>query len=139
MLNAGDIMTPNPEHIESTASVQEAVNRLYELDARHLPVTDEHGELVGVLSDRDLREYEQPYEMSFEQPGMGGDEREERPVSNIMQGDVISADPEDDVSELIDIMIEHKIGAIPIVDSIEGNLVGIVSYIDILQAARDEI
>lgn len=138
MLNASDIMTANPEYVESTASIREAINRLYELDARHLPVTDGSGELVGLLSDRDLREYEQPLDMQYEDP-VETDERDERPVSNIMRGDVIYADPEDDVAELIDLIIEHKIGAIPIVDSIDGNLVGIVSYVDILRAARDEL
>lgn len=138
MLTVSEIMTPNPEHIEETATIREAVNRLYELDARHLPVTDQDGELVGVLSDRDLREYEQPFEMQYETPA-ASDERDERPVSNLMQGDVIHADPEDDVAEIIDVMIEHKIGAVPIVDSIEGNLVGIVSYVDILREARDRL
>ena len=136
MLTVSEIMTRNPEHIQATESVQEAINRLLELDVRHLPVTDENGELVGVLSDRDLREFRQPIEMQFENQTASG-ERGQSPVSDLMQGDVISANPEDDVTELIDLMIDQKIGAIPIVDPIEGNLVGIVSYVDILRAARD--
>jgi acetoin utilization protein AcuB len=94
------------------------------------------GSLVGVLSDRDLREFSQPYDMQFENLTTSN-EREATPVSDVMAGDVISANPEDDIGELIDTMIDQKVGAIPIVDPIEGNLVGIVSYIDILRAARD--
>ena len=136
MLTVSDIMTRNPEHIDAAAPVQEAVNRLFELDVRHLPVTDDGGELVGVLSDRDLREFSEPYEMQFENVSPA-EENEATPVSDVMAGDVISAHPEDDVADLIDMMIDQKIGAVPIVDPIEGNLVGIVSYIDILRAARD--
>jgi acetoin utilization protein AcuB len=129
-------MTSHPEHIVATGSVQEAVNKLFELDARHLPVVDEQGELVGVLSDRDLREYSQPYEMQFENLTTS-DEREVTPVSDIMSGDVISAHPEDDVTEIIDMMIDQKVGAVPVVDPLDGNLVGIVSYIDILREAAE--
>jgi acetoin utilization protein AcuB len=136
VLNVGELMTRNPEHIVTTGSVQEAINKLFELDVRHLPVVDEQGELVGVLSDRDLREYSQPYEMQFENL-TSTSEREATPVSDIMQGDVISAHPEDDVTDIIDMMIDQKIGAVPIVDPLDGNLVGIVSYIDILRAAAD--
>ena len=136
MLSVSEIMTRNPESIEANEPVQEAVNRLFELGARHLPVVDEMGSLVGVLSDRDLREFSQPYDMQFDNLTTS-DERETTPVSDVMAGDVISANPEDDIAELIDVMIDQKVGAIPIVDPIEGNLVGIVSYIDILRAARD--
>jgi acetoin utilization protein AcuB len=129
-------MTSHPEHIVATGSVQEAVNKLFELDARHLPVVDQQGELVGVLSDRDLREYSQPYEMQFENLTTS-DEREVTPVSDIMSGDVISAHPEDDITEIIDIMIDQKVGAVPVVDPLDGNLVGIVSYIDILREAAE--
>lgn len=136
MLSVSDVMTSHPEHIVATGSVQEAVNKLFELDARHLPVVDEHGELVGVLSDRDLREYSQPYEMQFENLTTS-DEREVTPVSDIMSGDVISAHPEDDITEIIDMMIDQKVGAVPVVDPLDGNLVGIVSYIDILREAAE--
>lgn len=138
MLAVGDVMTRNPEHVRTTAPIREAANRLYELDVRHLPVVDDHGELVGVLSDRDVRDHSQPYEIQIEDP-TATSEREEQPVSNIMQGDVLYVDPEDDIDEVIDLMINQKIGAVPVVDSIEGNLVGIVSYVDILRVARDEI
>ena len=136
MLDVSEIMTRNPEHIESSEPVQEAVNRLFELDVRHLPVVDGNGELVGVLSDRDLLEFSQPYEMQAANVAPSS-EREATPVSDLMSGDVIWAHPEDDVTEIIDLMIDQKIGAIPIVDPIEGNLVGILSYVDILREARD--
>ena len=41
---------------------------------------------------------------------------------------------ETELSELIDLMVEYKIGAVPVVEAGQARLVGIVSYIDILKA-----
>jgi acetoin utilization protein AcuB len=56
-------------------------------------------------------------------------------VTNIMSSDVISVISESDTSDLIDLMLEHRLGAIPVVD--EERLVGVVSYVDLLREARD--
>ena len=48
------VMTPFPYYIESSASVVEARAMMEEHDIRHLPVT-RHGELKGILSERDAR------------------------------------------------------------------------------------
>jgi acetoin utilization protein AcuB len=50
---------------------------------------------------------------------------------------VVTVNPESDVAEVIDLMIEHKIGAVPVVEADSTRLVGIVSYVDALRAARD--
>lgn len=121
-----EIMTKNPVTVESTATVREAVEKLYELDVRHVPVIED-GNLVGILSDRDMRAFEPRWSQLLENP-----------VSNLMSSDVLSVEPETEVADLIDTMIEQKVGAVPVVDS-TGELVGIVSYIDVLRAARDSL
>lgn len=131
-----DLMTAAPEKIEVTASVSEAFNRLFELDVRHLPVVDDADELIGMLSDRDLRSYSLPLMNNFENADTYN-ERGDAPVSDIMQGDVMSVDPTEEITEVIRLMIDHKIGALPVVDPIRGSLVGIISYIDILREAED--
>jgi CBS domain-containing protein len=47
------VMTPNPDRIESTETAREAMRRMDEFGYRHLPVT-EKGRVVGVISIRDL-------------------------------------------------------------------------------------
>ena len=49
-----------------------------------------------------------------------------------MTADVLSVDVETDVTEIIELMLEHKIGALPVTDG-DGGLVGIVSYMDVLR------
>lgn len=46
--------------------------------------------------------------------------------------------PDFEVSEAVDLMLENRIGAVPVVDPVNGDLVGILSYVDLLRGLRDE-
>ncbi|RME60971.1 MAG: CBS domain-containing protein, partial [Candidatus Dadabacteria bacterium] len=59
------------------------------------------------------------------------------PVSKIMHTDVITISPDTTLDEMIDLFIDEKIGAVPVVDPESNHLEGIVSYIDILKAVRE--
>jgi len=97
---------------------------------RHLPVLD--GErLVGILSIKDIRH-------ATPSPLLEGSQAEYRrvfrdtPVSRIMRCAPITVGPEASLAEAAELMVENKIGALPVVDG--GRLVGIVSEIDLLKA-----
>jgi CBS-domain-containing membrane protein len=131
MTTAYDVMTEDPATISVTATVGEAVRLLQALDVRHLPVVDDEGALVGMLSDRDLRG------LSF--PEMIGEEylgsiqtALDAPVSSVMSSDVVAVEIEDDVAVIVELMLDRKIGAVPVVD-LDDTLVGIVSYVDLLR------
>ncbi len=134
-MEVSEIMTPNPERAEVTDTVRDALLKLMELDVRHLPIVDQT-ELVGMLSDRDLREFVIPMASDLEMVNTS-DARFEHPISNLMKGDVISVHPETDVTEVIELMIDHRIGAVPVVQPSAGVLVGIVSYIDVIREAHE--
>lgn len=55
MTRVAHIMTPSPETISTTSTAEEAGRRMSALHLRHLPVVDDGGRLVGILSDRNLR------------------------------------------------------------------------------------
>ena len=55
----------------------------------------------------------------------------------MMSADLIAAEPETDVSELVTLLLEHKVGAIPVVTPDTRQLVGIVSYVDVLRVLQD--
>lgn len=131
MPTARELMTPGPVTVPVTAKVQKAVEILHTAEVRHLPVVDEEGNLVGMLSDRDLR--------ALSLPVFVGDEHVaslrtalNAPVSTLMNSDVVSVESEADVSEVIELMLDNKIGAVPVVDH-DGAVVGIVSYMDVLR------
>jgi acetoin utilization protein AcuB len=59
------------------------------------------------------------------------------PVIEVMSSNVISVDPDTELSDVIGLMLEHKIGAVPVVSAGTAEIVGIVSYIDVLGAVQD--
>src|SRR5687767_2735909 len=108
-----EIMTPEPYAVSATSSVQHALRMLAEADVRHLPVVED-GSLVGIVSDRDLRSFAAIGPDALEQPeaarrALG------QPVTEIMSSGVVTVNPESEVADVIDLMIEHKIGAVPVV------------------------
>ena len=131
MLTAHDLMTEDPKTVSMNATLHRAVWLLQSLDVRHLPVVDEEGTLVGMLSDRDVRGLAFPEVLGAEYVGRVQTALEAR-VSSVMSSDVISVDLEADALEIVDLMLDQKIGAVPVVDA-DGTLVGIVSYMDILR------
>jgi acetoin utilization protein AcuB len=119
--------------VSPTDSVATALEVLAELDVRHVPVVD-HGEIVGILSDRDLRSLGVYRVRDLEsldriRPLV------RLPVSDVMSTDLQAAAPSDDVCEVIERMLEEKISAVPVVDPHTRALLGIISYVDILRAA----
>jgi acetoin utilization protein AcuB len=131
MLTAHDLMTEDPKTISTNATLHQAVWLLQSLDVRHLPVVDEDGTLVGMLSDRDVRGLAIPEFVGTEYIGKI-QMALQAPVSSMMSSNVISVNVEADAAEIIDLMLDQKIGAVPVLDA-DGTLVGIVSYMDILR------
>lgn len=127
-----DIMTLSPLVVKVTEKLRDARRKLLEADIRHLPVMDGR-RVVGVISDRDL-----PAAL-VEPSSPAGGERGDQPVARVMSSDVVSVYPDADVAEAIDLMLEHKVGALPVIDPSSQELVGIISYVDVLRSARDTL
>ena len=128
---ARDLMTENPVAVFATSTVSEAVQIFQALDIRHLPVVNEQRELVGMLSDRDLRGLALPHLIDSEWIGTIQTALDAR-VSSVMSGGALCVDKEADVTEIVDLIVDQKIGAVPVVDA-DNRLVGIVSYVDLLK------
>ncbi|MEY3012950.1 MAG: hypothetical protein RIT45_1685 [Pseudomonadota bacterium] len=129
-MDVSEIMTHAPLSVGSDARVADALDLMYEHDIRHVPVIDD-GELVGMLSDRDLRDFLRAEDGYRRAQGVG--------VTEVMSADAISVEPEAEISEVIDVMLENKIGAVPVVDGHSDKVVGIVSYVDVLAVAREAL
>lgn len=128
---AADIMTDNPRTIRSTDPVSDAVDLLHSMNVRHLPVVDGRGQLIGMLSDRDLGPLMRTLVEGAEVERMVVP-LSERSVADFMTGGVVSVGVDADVSEVIELMLSERIGAIPVVDEAD-NVCGIISYVDILR------
>lgn len=136
-MSAQDLMTPNPVFVTPDATVADVWDLMRERAIRHVPVI-EGGTLVGMLSDRDLAHFDMAHLLTVE-----GAEALRRalgtPVGKLMSVDVVAVNPEAELDEVVDLLIEHRVGALPVVRPESGELVGIVSYIDVLEALRDSL
>lgn len=132
---ARDIMTPEP----ITANVRDSVKRVYAImldeDVRHVPIV-EGVRLRGMISDRDLRSAALPALAEFDDPEHARALMNQT-VVDYLSGDLLYVGAETDVSDIIDIMIDQKVGAVPVVDENDATLLGIISYVDVLRAARE--
>ncbi|GMV11891.1 MAG: hypothetical protein AMXMBFR56_01150 [Polyangiaceae bacterium] len=128
-------MTEAPITVSSSTSIRKVIMTLFESDFRHLPIVD-GGQLVGIVSDRDLRAFMTPSMIELEKPEEV-QRRLAQPVSTVMNADVVSVTPETDLADVIEMMLDQKVGAIPVVRPDTQELVGIVSYVDVLRAAQE--
>jgi acetoin utilization protein AcuB len=136
-MRAGALMTTRPVTVTTNATIAEALDLMRDLDIRHVPVV-ERGVLVGMLSDRDLAYLD--VGASLTDGGAAKLRRElSTPVVKAMSSDVIYVEPETDLSEVVALLLEHKIGAVPVVEPDTRAVVGIVSYVDVLRAVQDAL
>ena len=134
---ARDLMTPDPLTVTPQASIADVWDLMREVDVRHLPVV-EGGVLVGMVSDRDVARVDLARLLKVE----GAEALREElatPVVQIMSPDVIAVGPEAEIGEGIDLLIDHKIGAVPVVDEDTREVLGIISYVDVLRALQDRL
>ena len=123
-----DVMTHDPLTVAATETVGKADEIMSENNIRQIPVVDGR-ELIGIVTDRDIRSFLSDALLA------DPDAREKAlktGVGNIMTREPLFVAPDDDLQEAVELLIEHKYGAIPVVDEAEG-LVGIVSYVDVLR------
>jgi CBS domain-containing protein len=128
-----DIMTERPQTLAPAATVFDALTLMADLEIRHVPIVD-GDQLLGTISDRDLR----PYARASLDEGTEARERLRVRLSDVMSADVVSIDDEADIDDVIELLVEHKIGAVPVVNA-DDVLVGIVSVIDVLRAAQGRL
>lgn len=120
-----EIMNSEPYTLAPTNTVREALKMMREKKIRHLPVVDEEHHVLGVITERDIKEAlpsslnEEPNSSVFEAA-----------VKDVMVKNPLVGHPLDFVEEAALTFYESKVGCLPIVSG--GKLVGIVTTTDLL-------
>jgi CBS domain-containing protein len=126
-----EIMMRDPRTITSGTTIGEARDVLGTLELRHLLVTNENRELIGIVSDAEFSTW--PTTSPSTERLDGRTAPWDAPVSTIMMGAAISVEPDDCVEDVYELMQKIKAGALPVLGP-DDEVVGIVSYIDILRS-----
>ena len=118
-------MTRQPWTVGKNELMSEAHRLMREHHVHDLPVL-EQGELVGIVSERDLHLIET----------LPGTNPDEVTVEEAMVPDVYSASVDTPIDEVLDYMAERKLGSAVVVDR-RGNVQGVFTTIDALQYFAD--
>ena len=123
-------MSPHPISVSPSTSVSEARELMQRKRIRHLLVLEE-GRLVGIVTDRDIR-------LNLPSPATSLSVWEVKylldklTVERAMTRPVVTIAPDRSVGEAVRLMLEHKIGALPVTEG--ARVVGIITETDLLRA-----
>lgn len=127
-----DVMTKNPLSMTPSETVGQADEVMAENRIRQLPVVDGSA-LVGIITDRDIRSFLDGISLLVPDTRAKALATE---IKEVMSTDPLTLSPDDDLQEALELLIEEKIGGIPVMDEAEG-LVGIITYVDGLRCFLD--
>ena len=124
------LMTPDPAFCLPETSIREVAGLMRQFDCGAIPVVDskEKRKLVGIVTDRNIA-------VRAVAEGKTPDTR----VGDLMTVEPVSADPDDDIDAVRDLMINEQIRRVPVTGE-NGVLVGIIAQADLARedAAADD-
>lgn len=109
-------MIINPITIQKDAIVKDVLALMKEYSIGGIPVIDDHHKLIGIVTNRDLR-----FERNLH-----------RPITEVMTKEVVTAPEHTDFERAADILQQHRIEKLPVVND-KGELVGLITYRDIIK------
>lgn len=138
-----DAMTRDPFSIDPEAPLATARDVMRTRGLRHLPVVDDASELIGIITDRDLRHAafgpalaEHLSRGARRRAREVGEELDNLRVRDAMTWVVVSTHPEASLAHAALIMSERRLGSLPVLEG--GRLVGILTERDVLEALSRE-
>ena len=149
MLSARDIMTTEVVSVSPTASLKELAQTFVSTRYSNLPVIDEAGKLVGVISETDLVEQQKPLHIPtaitlFDWVFTFGNEKRFREevdrvtantVGELCRREPVTCAPDTPVNELAGLMSQHKVHMLPVVE--QERLIGVVARLDLIRTMEE--
>ena len=125
-----DRMTHNPAVVTPEESLKDAIGKMQQGHFRHLPVVDNAGKLIGVLSDRDIRLISPS--LAFVRKGDAMVQLSLLTVQQAAVFDPIFIKPETTLKEAAELMLRWQVGGLPVADD-NDKLIGVITYTDLLR------
>ncbi|TCT19893.1 acetoin utilization protein AcuB [Melghiribacillus thermohalophilus] len=120
-----EVMTREVVTLPPTATIENALKLLSKHRIRHIPIVDDNHHVIGIVSDRDVRDASPSIFENDPDP-----EEFKKEIQNIMSTPVITVHPLDFIEEVAAIFYENEIACVPVTK--ENKLVGIVTEKDVL-------
>ena len=130
-MNVSDMMTAKPVSIHQDGSLRQALELMDKHHCRHLPVMNGEGQLVGIISDRDVR-------TALNSPHILRERWQDEQlatslrVRSMMTPAPIVVEPDAEADEAARLMLDNHISCLPVI--LGESLVGIVTTSDIMMA-----
>ena len=150
---AAGLMTPEPITVRASAAVKEAIAVMVDRGVSALPVVDDEGRPVGVLSQTDIvihdrnKQAQAPSEYYTTTNLLSGgprllarfslDNQDNTRVHQIMTPTVFAVRPDDPVTRVVGDMVAFKIHRLFVIDK-SGMLLGVISAFDVLRKLRTD-
>jgi acetoin utilization protein AcuB len=129
-LRVRDLMSRGPATIRPGTTVGAAWKLMKARKIRHLPVLDPSGRLIGIVTDRDLRQVILDPDLQG-QLGSAPRALNVLTAAEVMTWGAITVRPDSDLKEAARVMHAHKVGALPVVE--RGRVVGILTETDLVK------
>ena len=120
MVKAKDIMSTTVTTVHEYANVMEVIKLLVEHNVTGLPVVDDSGRLLGMVTEKDI------LMLLLYDPDVKG-----KTVTDLMTTEIIHFDEDDNLMSIFESLVQSNFRRVPILS--EGRLVGIVSRRDIIK------
>ncbi|PKR79305.1 acetoin utilization protein AcuB [Halalkalibacillus sediminis] len=120
-----EIMSKSVKSLLPTANIEHALELLNKHHIRHIPIVNESDQVIGIVSDRDIRDAAPSILEKDQNRSILQNE-----IQSIMKSPVITVHPLDFIEDIASIFYEQEIACVPVVK--ENQLVGIVTEKDLL-------
>jgi CBS domain-containing protein len=128
-MDVREIMSTNITVVDRNENLLSVENLMNTKHLRHVPVMED-GDVVGIISQRDLFKAAMSSAMGFGEKAQQGFFHSVR-AKAIMVYPVVTVSPETTVEAAIDLIVQKGIGCLPVVEN--GQLVGLVTKTDVLR------
>ncbi|MFH1123485.1 MAG: CBS domain-containing protein, partial [Pseudomonadota bacterium] len=120
MISAKDVMSKRVATVSAEANIKEVIRLLVENKVTGLPVVSENGDLLGIVTEKDILRM-----LLYDR------DVKEKTAADLMTTEIISFDENEDLMKIFKSLVEGEFRRVPILS--EGKLAGIISRADIIK------
>ncbi|MEZ0329456.1 MAG: CBS domain-containing protein [Dissulfuribacterales bacterium] len=128
-----DYMTRNPVTVMPGVAIPVVRGLLSDKGFRHVPVVNEEGRLLGVVTDRDIRSAYPSLLIPETESRVQLERMAQTPVEAIMSKNVVSLHCNATLDDALLLIDKKKVGAVPVIDE-NGRVIGVFSIRDLMRA-----